>query len=65
MRNRYYFHSVDLLNNDVTEVIKRLYKEAQNRLQAIKEEEFFKYGIPKYIRNCVLGGHEDCAYKQL
>ncbi|WP_299171031.1 hypothetical protein [uncultured Bacteroides sp.] len=42
-----FVNSVDLLDNGVTEVIKRSYKEAQNRLQAIKEEEFFKYGIPK------------------
>ena len=42
-----FVNSVDLLDNGVTEVIKRSYKEAQNRLQAIKEEEFFKYGVPK------------------
>ena len=35
------------MKNEVTETMKRLYKEAQNRLQAIKEEEFFKYGIPQ------------------
>ena len=42
-----FVNSVDLSDNGVTEVIKRSYKEAQNRLQAIKEEEFFKYGVPK------------------
>lgn len=42
-----FINSVDSMKNEVTETMKRLYKEAQNRLQAIKEEEFFKYGIPQ------------------